>query len=40
MISDGIQGLFLAWHRYFIFEFEQALRNECNYTGDYPYAYI
>ncbi|KAJ5721861.1 tyrosinase [Penicillium malachiteum] len=30
-------GLFFAWHRYFIYEFEQALRNECNYTGDYPY---
>ncbi|KAJ5105463.1 hypothetical protein NUU61_002810 [Penicillium alfredii] len=30
-------GTFLAWHRYFIFEFEQALRSECHYTGDYPY---
>ncbi|KAJ5280486.1 hypothetical protein N7478_005858 [Penicillium angulare] len=30
-------GLFFAWHRYFIWEHEQALRNECNYTGDYPY---
>ncbi|KAJ5648559.1 hypothetical protein N7490_004931 [Penicillium lividum] len=30
-------GLFLAWHRYFIYEYEQALRTECNYTGDYPY---
>ncbi|KAJ5982239.1 hypothetical protein N7451_012339 [Penicillium sp. IBT 35674x] len=28
---------FLAWHRYFIYNFEQALRNECSYTGDYPY---
>ncbi|KAB8231515.1 tyrosinase family protein [Aspergillus alliaceus] len=30
-------GTFLAWHRYFIYEFEQALRDECGYTGDYPY---
>ncbi|KAE8346534.1 hypothetical protein BDV24DRAFT_175520 [Aspergillus arachidicola] len=30
-------GTFLAWHRYFIYEFEQALRDECSYTGDYPY---
>ena len=31
-------GTFLAWHRYFIWNFEQALRNECGYTGDYPYV--
>ncbi|OJJ96059.1 hypothetical protein ASPACDRAFT_81726 [Aspergillus aculeatus ATCC 16872] len=30
-------GTFLAWHRYFIYEFESALRDECGYTGDYPY---
>ncbi|CAI7572113.1 unnamed protein product [Penicillium bialowiezense] len=30
-------GTFLAWHRNFIWNFEQALRNECGYTGDYPY---
>ncbi|KAE8351517.1 hypothetical protein BDV28DRAFT_136945 [Aspergillus coremiiformis] len=30
-------GTFLAWHRYFTFEFEQALRDECGYTGDFPY---
>ncbi|KAJ5574349.1 uncharacterized protein N7459_008776 [Penicillium hispanicum] len=30
-------GLFLAWHRYYIYEFEQSLHNECDYTGDYPY---
>lgn len=34
--TDYFQGLFFAWHRYFIYEYEQALRNECNYTGDYP----
>ncbi|BCR96037.1 tyrosinase family protein [Aspergillus luchuensis] len=30
-------GTFLAWHRYFTFEFEQALRDECHYAGDFPY---
>ncbi|THD00201.1 hypothetical protein EYZ11_000392 [Aspergillus tanneri] len=30
-------GTFLAWHRYYVFQFEQALRNECGYTGDIPY---
>ncbi|PWY88510.1 Di-copper centre-containing protein [Aspergillus heteromorphus CBS 117.55] len=30
-------GTFLAWHRYFIYRFEQSLREECGYTGDYPY---
>ncbi|PYI12264.1 Di-copper centre-containing protein [Aspergillus sclerotiicarbonarius CBS 121057] len=30
-------GTFLAWHRYFTFEFEQALRDECGYRGDFPY---
>ncbi|PLN74794.1 putative tyrosinase [Aspergillus taichungensis] len=30
-------GTFLGWHRYFLGEFEQALRSECGYTGDYPY---
>ncbi|KAJ5662243.1 Di-copper centre-containing protein [Penicillium maclennaniae] len=30
-------GTFLAWHRYFIYGFEQALRDECAYAGDYPY---
>ncbi|KAJ5193984.1 Tyrosinase [Penicillium cf. griseofulvum] len=30
-------GTFLAWHRYYIWNFEEALRNECGYTGDYPY---
>ena len=29
-------GTFLAWHRYYIWNFEEALSNECGYTGDYP----
>lgn len=28
---------FLSWHRYYVWSFEQALRNECGYTGAQPY---
>ncbi|KAK7189425.1 hypothetical protein DPSP01_001414 [Paraphaeosphaeria sporulosa] len=30
-------GTFLAWHRYFTWSYEQALRNECGYNGVQPY---
>ncbi|KAF1816123.1 Di-copper centre-containing protein [Eremomyces bilateralis CBS 781.70] len=30
-------GNFLSWHRYFIWSYEQALQNECGYTGSLPY---
>lgn len=30
-------GTFLAWHRYFTWQYEQALRNECGYKGYQPY---
>ncbi|KAF2109160.1 hypothetical protein BDV96DRAFT_502938 [Lophiotrema nucula] len=30
-------GTFLAWHRYFTWQYEQALRNECGYQGYQPY---
>ncbi|TIA61904.1 Di-copper centre-containing protein [Aureobasidium pullulans] len=30
-------GNFLGWHRYFLWEYEQALRNECGYQGTQPY---
>ncbi|KAJ5899314.1 hypothetical protein N7495_004058 [Penicillium taxi] len=30
-------GTFLGWHRWFIYNFESALHDECGYTGDYPY---
>ena len=30
-------GNFLSWHRYYIWGYEQALRNECGYTGAQPY---
>lgn len=26
-------GNFLTWHRYFLWAYEEALRNECNYSG-------
>ncbi|PSR90369.1 hypothetical protein BD289DRAFT_366202 [Coniella lustricola] len=32
-----LTGNFLYWHRMFIWEFEQALRNECGYSGYLPY---
>ncbi|KAB5578897.1 hypothetical protein GE09DRAFT_563609 [Coniochaeta sp. 2T2.1] len=28
---------FLTWHRYFIWAYEEALRNECGYTGTQPF---
>ncbi|KAF2130944.1 Di-copper centre-containing protein [Dothidotthia symphoricarpi CBS 119687] len=28
---------FLAWHRYFVWSYEQALRDECGYKGYQPY---
>ncbi|KAJ3516016.1 hypothetical protein NLJ89_g1391 [Agrocybe chaxingu] len=30
-------GHFLAWHRYYIHHYENALRTECGYTGAQPY---
>ncbi|KAJ4293127.1 hypothetical protein N0V90_008409 [Kalmusia sp. IMI 367209] len=30
-------GTFLAWHRYFTWSYEQALKNDCGYTGVQPY---
>ncbi|KAK7911748.1 hypothetical protein PG985_014229 [Apiospora marii] len=30
-------GLFLTWHRYLVWAYEQALRNECGYQGYQPY---
>lgn len=30
-------GTFLAWHRWFAWLYEQALREECGYTGTQPY---
>jgi tyrosinase len=30
-------GTFLGWHRYFTWQYEQSLRNECGYKGYQPY---
>lgn len=30
-------GVFLTWHRYFTWAYEQTLRNECGYKGYQPY---
>ncbi|KFY75915.1 hypothetical protein V499_04191 [Pseudogymnoascus sp. VKM F-103] len=30
-------GNFLGWHRYYVWTYEQALRNDCNYQGHQPY---
>ncbi|KAN0131516.1 Di-copper centre-containing protein [Lactarius tabidus] len=30
-------GLFLPWHRWYLYSFEQALKKKCGYTGVSPY---
>ncbi|KAK4247294.1 tyrosinase-like protein [Corynascus novoguineensis] len=30
-------GVFQAWHRWFVYQYEKALRDECGYTGYQPY---
>ena len=32
-----LSGFFLTWHRYYLHLFEEDLRNECGYTGAFPY---
>jgi hypothetical protein len=32
-------GLFLTWHRYYVWAYEQALRNECGYKGYQPVGF-
>ncbi|KAF2743180.1 Di-copper centre-containing protein [Sporormia fimetaria CBS 119925] len=36
-ISIHGTGNFLSWHRYFVFGYEKALREECGYMGSQPY---
>jgi tyrosinase len=36
-LTNQTQGTFLGWHRYFTWQYEQALRNECGYKGTQPY---
>jgi hypothetical protein len=35
--ADHVQGNFLGWHRYYMWAYEEALRNECGYKGYQPY---
>jgi tyrosinase len=39
MDGPGIHfnGVFLPWHRYFLWQYESALINECQYKGAQPY---
>ncbi|EHK98553.1 putative Tyrosinase [Glarea lozoyensis 74030] len=32
-----MSGTFLGWHRYYLWVYEEALRNECGYKGPIPY---
>ncbi|PNS17318.1 Tyrosinase [Sphaceloma murrayae] len=36
-LSIHNNGIFLAWHRYYTYAYEQALVNECGYRGTQPY---
>ncbi|EDU42342.1 conserved hypothetical protein [Pyrenophora tritici-repentis Pt-1C-BFP] len=36
-LADIHKGNFLSWHRYFMWAWEQTLRNECGYKGYLPY---
>lgn len=32
-------GVFLTWHRYFVWAYEKALRDECGYQGYQPVSF-
>lgn len=36
-LSIHLDGLFLPWHRNFVWLYEKALREECGFTGSQPY---
>jgi tyrosinase len=36
-LTIHVTGNFLSWHRYFIYGYEKALREECGYKGYQPY---
>lgn len=36
-LSIHVTGNFLSWHRYFVWGYEEALREECGYKGYQPY---
>lgn len=33
-------GNFLSWHRFFVWNWENALRDECGYTGTVPVSNV
>lgn len=37
MLTNNPQGIFLTWHRYYTWAYEEKLRTECNYSGTIPY---
>jgi tyrosinase len=36
-LSIHYNGIFMPWHRWFVYQYELALRNECGYKGYQPY---
>ncbi|KAH4022428.1 hypothetical protein HBI09_169210 [Parastagonospora nodorum] len=36
-LTIHVTGNFLSWHRYFVYGYEKALREECGYKGYQPY---
>lgn len=36
-LTIHVTGNFLSWHRYFVWSYEKALREECGYKGYQPY---
>ncbi|KAL2130634.1 hypothetical protein VTI74DRAFT_6135 [Chaetomium olivicolor] len=36
-LSIHYSGIFQPWHRWFVYQYEKALRDECGYTGYQPY---
>ena len=35
-LNVHLSGLFLPWHRHFLWLWEKALRDECGYSGYLP----
>ncbi|OBR09910.1 Tyrosinase central domain-containing protein [Colletotrichum higginsianum IMI 349063] len=38
-VADHLQANFLSWHRYYVWAYEKALREECGYKGYQPYEH-
>lgn len=39
-LTIHVTANFLSWHRYYIHEYEKALRNDCGYNGALPVRYL